>query len=174
MKILIAGDLVPTESNKEKFAEEDFIDYLDEEFKDKWLNSDYRMFNLECPLGKNLNPIDKSGPNLLADEKCIYGIKSLQPNLVFLSNNHVLDYGIEGLNNTEKILKQYDIEYTGILENNQKEYMPYYIKDNDIKVGIYNVCENEFSIATRTSKGANALSEIKNYKEEVIDKKENN
>lgn len=165
MEIVICGDLVPTESNKEKFEDKNFINYLDEKLKKIWMKSDYRIFNLECPLGEKLSPIDKSGPNLLANSKCINGIKSLDPSLILLSNNHILDYGENGLQNTINILLENDINYTGIVTNDREIMEPMFIEDNNVKIGIYNLCENEFSVATSTTRGANPLNEIKNYKE---------
>lgn len=172
MKILIAGDLVPTKTNLEFFKKKDFIKKLEKDFIDLWLSSDYRMFNLECPLGEKFNPIKKNGPSLIADSLAINGIKSLKPDLVFLANNHILDYGEEGLKNTEKLLKQEQINYIGIIENKNVNSKTHIIKDNNISVGFYNLCENEFSVATNTSKGANGLDEIKNYKE-IMELKKN-
>lgn len=165
MKILIAGDLVPTISNIEKFEKTEFIDELGEEFKNFWLNSDYRLFNLECPLGEGLTPISKSGPNLIAPASTIKGIKSLKPDLVCLSNNHILDYGLKGLENTLNILSEENIPTTGIIENLEDEAKAHYFEKDGIKVGIYNVCENEFSVATKTSKGANSMYGVKAYKD---------
>ena len=165
MKIIIGADLVPTESNKEKFKQEKFIDFFENQLKEKWLNSDFRIFNLECPLGENLKPISKSGPNLIADSQTIKGIKSLNPSIILLSNNHILDYGQEGLNNTINLLSQNNITYTGIINSNKDKLKELYLEKDNLKIGIYNLCENEFSVATLNSKGANPLNEIKNYKE---------
>ena len=165
MKIHIAGDLVPTSPNIENFKNDNFIDELGESFKSLWLGSDFRLFNLECPLGEELKPIDKSGPNLLAPSSTINGIKSLKPDLICLSNNHILDYGIEGLENTLEILSKEDISNIGIINNSDEVAKTYYIEKDNIKVGIYNVCENEFSVATKNSKGANPMRDLKAYKE---------
>ena len=165
MKILIAADVVPTKSNEEEFKKTNFIDNLGEEFKQMWLGADYRMFNLECPLGSSdMKPLDKCGSNLIASLDVIKGIKSLRPDLIFLSNNHILDFGQEGLESTIDILRKNEIPFMGIIENSeQTDY--FIIEKNGIKVGIYNLCENEFSIATKTTKGANSFNNIKNYKE---------
>lgn len=165
MKIIIGGDLVPTDANQKKIEEKNFIDYLGEDFKKIWLDADYRMFNLECPLTEPKNKIDKCGPNLIASPESIVGIKSLKPDLIFLSNNHILDYGIEGLDNTIGLLEKEKLNYTGIINNSLEKNQTFIIEKEDIKVGIYNVCENEFSVATKETKGANPLNEIKNYKE---------
>ncbi len=163
MKILVAGDLVPTENNKDRFARKDFINCFDKEFSNIWNKAEFRIFNLECPLGENDNKIDKNGAILQANSNTINGIKSLKPNLILLSNNHILDHGQEGLENTIRLLDENDIPYTGIIENSEKEYEVYYVEDGNIRIGIYNVCENEFSVATSSTKGANPLNEIKNY-----------
>ncbi|MBR5227164.1 MAG: CapA family protein [Clostridia bacterium] len=165
MKIIIAGDLVPTKSNEELFKDKDFFKKLDTEFQNIWNSADYRIFNLECPLGVNLTAIDKNGAKLLATSSTIEGIKSLNPNLVLLANNHILDYDIEGLDSTINLLNKYDIQYTGVIDNTKTKNDTYFIQAENKKIGIYNLCENEFSVATNNSKGANPLDEIKNYKE---------
>ncbi len=166
MLVVIGGDLVPTNNNIELF-EKNLENELDINFKKEWYNADYRIFNLECVLGKKekLKPILKAGPNLIADENAIEGIKSLNPNLVLLSNNHILDYGQEGLENTMNLLSKNNILCTGIINNNhEKEKIVYFEKDK-IKVGFYNLCENEFTIATSKNRGANPFINAKNYKE---------
>ncbi len=165
MKILIAGDLVPTKKNEERFESACLIDEFKEDFLNIWKKSDFRIFNLECALGESINKIDKNGPNLQASSKTIKGIKSLDPSLILLSNNHILDYRIEGLENTITLLEQHNIPYTGIIENSKQENKTYYIKKDGVKVGIYNLCENEFSLATSSSKGANSFYGVKNYLE---------
>lgn len=165
MKIIIAGDLVPTQTNIDKFTNSNLLEKMDTKFQKVWCKADFRMFNLECPLGKDMKAMDKSGPNLIAPTETIYGIKSLKPNLIFLSNNHIKDYGEEGIDNTIRLLKENNINYTGIVNNSKENAKAYYIEKDDIKVGIYNLCENEFSVATIDSKGGNPLNEIKNYKE---------
>ena len=165
MKVLIGGDVVPTETNIERFSSSNFIDKFDSEFKNIWQNADYRLFNLECPLG-NINtfkPIKKSGPNLIADANCINGIKSLNPNLICLANNHILDYGKEGLDFTQKLLDENSIEHIGIINNIQEEMAAQYFFCDNVKIGIYNLCETEFSNATSNSSGANPYKEIETF-----------
>ncbi len=165
MEILIGADLVPTKSNEDVFCKKNFIGYLGEDFKNIWLKADYRMFNLETPLGNlDYKPIDKNGPNLLANSETINGIKSLNPDLVFLANNHILDYGEDALANTIKLLENNKIDYTGIVDNINKRLIPKIIEKDGIKIGIYNVCETEFSAPTEKNCGANIIKEVESYK----------
>lgn len=167
MKIIIGGDVVPTKSNYTDFSSSDFFNKLDEKFIIKWKNADIRIFNLECPLGEcsTLKAIEKSGPNLISPSDCILGLKSLDPNLICLANNHILDYGINGLNNTINLLKKYKIQYTGIIENiDSKLDVKYFYKDN-VKVGVYNMCETEFCNANDFSLGANPYKDYETIKD---------
>ena len=117
MEIIIASDLAPTEINSKMFQNDDIINKMDKNLKKEWFNADFRILNLETVLGKvqDLKPIKKSGPNVIADSKCIYGIKKLEPNLVLLANNHILDFGKKGLESTIKELEKNSIDYTGII-----------------------------------------------------------
>ena len=167
MEIVIASDLALTKVNSNIFQSDDIIKKIDKNFKQEWFEADFRILNLETVLGerKDLEPIEKAGPNIISDSKCIYGIKKLEPDLVLLSNNHILDFGEKGLNNTIKELEHYNINYTGIINSIEEEYKGYIFEKENIKVGIYNVCENEFSVATPKSRGANPLIESKVYLE---------
>lgn len=82
MELIIAGDLVPTDSNRELFINGELEKLLGSELLSIWEKVDYRIFNLEAPLFDMDSPIYKWGPNLKAPEKSIEGIKKLNPNLV--------------------------------------------------------------------------------------------
>lgn len=53
----------------------------------------YEDFNLEVPLTDKEEPIPKCGPNLVTHIITINGIKALNPSLIALANNHILDQG---------------------------------------------------------------------------------
>lgn len=164
MKILIAGDLVPTQKNEQKFKT-DLIDKMSCNFKTKWFDSDIRIFNLECPITTSTKSIEKNGPSLSCSPDCIRGIKSLKPSLLLLSNNHIFDYGIDGINSTINILNNNSIPFTGIIKNKDFFNNGYIFDDGKVKVGIYNVCDKEFSCATADQIGTSYLSIKKNYLE---------
>ena len=113
MDIIIAGDLVSTKSNIELFNNADLKTLLGEELLSVWNSSDIRIFNLEVPLSDTEDPIDKWGPHLIAPIATIKGIKALRPSLVTLTNNHILDQGVQGLKSTEKVLQDHDIPFIG-------------------------------------------------------------
>lgn len=175
MKIIIGGDLVPTKNNEKIFSSGKLVNSLDKKITNIWFDSDYRVFNLECVLGEEneLKPISKNGPNLIAPSSVIKGIIELKPSLLCLANNHIMDFGNKGLDSTLNILKVNHMNYTGIINNIKEEILSPIFEEDSLRVGLYNLCENEFSVATRNNRGANCwhlnknLNEIKSLKEKV-------
>lgn len=166
LELIIGGDFVPTKSNEDIMKNENFIQNLDENFRKPWLKADFRIFNLECALcGDKKTLLKKNGPHVIGNQETIKGIKSLNPSLICLANNHILDGGINGLNTTINLLNDYDIKYTGIIRNETDKLKDCILEKNNLKIGVYNVCENEFSTAVCSGIGANGLNEVKNCKE---------
>ena len=123
-------------------------------------NADYRIFNLEVPLTDKEKPLEKSGPNLIAPTYTIKGIKKINPSLLCLANNHILDHSEDGLESTISLLKDNNIAYIGAGKNVFEASKSYVIEHNGKKVGIYNCAEHEFTIATETTPGANPFDPL--------------
>jgi len=160
MDILIAGDLVPTYSNIELFNNSEMNALLGTELLSLWNSVDIRMFNLEVPLTDDEAPIDKCGPNLIAPKSTVNGIKALNPSLITLANNHILDQGQSGMKSTKDTLNKHDIPFIGIGNNLLDASQPYIIQKNGLNIGIYACAEHEFSIATEISSGANPFDPL--------------
>ena len=160
MKLVIGGDLVPTQSNLNLFSKGDINTLLGRELLSLWNSADIRIFNLEVPLVDKEDPINKSGPNLIAPTRTVNGIKALNPTVLTLANNHILDQGEQGLSSTSKILSEYEIPYVGIGKNLDEASKPYIIEENGVRIGIYACAENEFTIATNSTAGANPFDPL--------------
>lgn len=155
MRIIIGADLVPTNSNFEYFEKGDIDLLLGEELIDILTSADYRVFNLETPLTDILSPIDKNGPNLSAPVNTVKGMKEMGINLFTLSNNHIMDQGIQGFFSTVNALEKHQIDYVGAGKNLVEAEKPYIFEKDGIKVGFYCCAEHEFSIASESTPGAN-------------------
>lgn len=162
MRIIIGADLVPTKSNFDLFINADIKNLISEELFEIWKSSEIRIFNLEVPLVNKLSPIKKFGPNLAAPCNTINGIKALEPTLLTLANNHILDHGISGLQSTLSLLNEKKISYTGISENIERSSEGFVIYGK-YKVGVYACTETEFSVATEDQPGANPFDMIKSF-----------
>lgn len=173
MSLLIAGDIVPKENNIQLFENEDIEKILGYELNKIWKKADYKIFNLEAPITKCDNRIKKCGPNLKIEPRVIKGIKKLNPTVVLLANNHIMDYGEKGLKDTIDILNENNINYVGVGNKKQKLKKSYIIQHEDKKIAIYNCCETEFSIATSELPGANSCDLFSLYDDITNLKKEN-
>ena len=170
MKILIAGDLVPTKSNEQLFIEGKIEVLLGKELMETWSGADYRIVNLEAPYIEKEYPIEKNGPNLIVSPECINGIRKMKVNLACLANNHILDQGMEGLASTISLLNEAKIDYLGTYNNKPS----YNVSEN---IAVYACCENEFSVNYNLELCANGwdekrcldeIKELKNKNEKVI------
>lgn len=155
MEIIIGGDLVPTESNKDLFENANLQELMGEKLLAIWQNADVRIFNLETPLTDVESPIKKAGPNLIAATRTANGINALKPSLVSLANNHIMDHGKNGLESTENILNSFEIPYVGVGANLKEASKSFIIEVEGKKIGVYACAEHEFSIATEKEPGAN-------------------
>lgn len=160
MILLIAGDLVPTKSNIELFNNSNVKSLIGDALFSLLDSTDVRIFNLEVPITDEESPMDKCGPNLIASTTTINGIKALNPSLIALANNHILDQGVQGLKSTKNILSKNNIPFVGIGKNSSEASKPYIIKKNGLKIGVYACAEHEFSIATVKTSGANLFDPL--------------
>jgi gamma-polyglutamate biosynthesis protein CapA len=92
--------------------------------------ADMVVINLEDPLTNSNNNLKTVVP-VKADPKDVQVLKNDNINVVCLANNHIMDYGESGLNDTLNTLKSYNITTVGAGENLQQASKPaYFIVDN--------------------------------------------
>lgn len=154
MKLLIGSDLVPVQQNEHLFAAGD-VDALFGGVVNLVKNADRLIVNLECALTDSDGAIKKFGPNLKATPKAVNALVKLGVTDVALSNNHVFDFGIKGLEDTMAALDGAGLPYMGIGENDTASRAIYTLNCDGKAVGIINVCEHEYSYALPNRIGAN-------------------
>ena len=119
VNILFAGDICfaeLTDKNQKKLDEKCFGD-----IHGHIRNADISIANLECPLTNSINKQKKIGPNLKAFPSCA---KVLKPfDIISLANNHMMDFGEEGLGDTIKYLEKNNLKITGV--NRSVKYANY-------------------------------------------------
>lgn len=154
------GDLVPTSANEQFFCDGKIEQIIDQSIAFELRQCDFKIYNLETSLCRDREPILKCGPNLKADPKTINGISKLQPTVLALANNHILDYGEKGLEDTMSLLQENGIPFFGAGVNAKEAKKPYIIEKDGIKVGLYNCAEHEFTIAKEQQGGANPFDPL--------------
>ncbi|MBQ9744554.1 MAG: CapA family protein [Clostridia bacterium] len=153
MKIAIGGDLCVMEDCYSLFANGDSRAAFGN-VGDILSRSDYSIINLECAITESDNAIKKFGPNLKAPFGTGLTLKNAGVTHTALSNNHIFDFGTEGITDTLRELEKNGIVHTGFGENREDARRDLIITDGKIKVAVIAVCEHEYSYALDNRMGA--------------------
>ena len=160
MTIIVGGDLAPTQTNYSFFGEGNLNALIDGRLLSMINSVDYRIFNLEVPLTDTEKTITKDGPNLIAPSSSVNGIRSLNPVIFGMANNHIMDHDEQGLLKTIEQLSNNQISYVGAGKDLAEAVKPFIIEKDGVKVGIYACAEYEFSIAGEKRAGANPFDPL--------------
>lgn len=125
--------------------------------------NDISITNLESPLTNSVSTATKTGPAIKASTKTAEAIKYAGFNMVTLANNHIMDYGAEGLKETLKTLQISEIETVGAGMNFSEASKPMLKTINNNRIAFINIAENEWSTTVGSDPGANPLDPIANY-----------
>lgn len=162
VNIFITGDFAPTyrvldliQSGEYQLMYNDILPVI--------RKADIAITNLEVPLIEAGTPIKKTGPNLKAPIKSVEALRFAGFNMVTLANNHIMDFGWEGLRSTMEICKMHDIKYIGAGKDLSEAQAIRYIEFNDSVIAFVNITENEWSTTQGDEPGANPLNEIRQY-----------
>ena len=140
------------------FAGDFFYDYdiVMEDVKEigRWVQSNEgtMVLNFEGSLGSS-HAIPKRGPNLHMHNSAIDVMKMLCVKVACLANNHMMDFGSEGLECTVSALDRCQILHVGAGNDLENALKPVIFTVNNKRFGILNfgwdieetVCANEFS-----------------------------
>lgn len=160
MDIIIGADLVPTPSNINRFLKADKNAIVSSDISELLASADYRIFNCEIPLTSADIPIEKFGPNLKAPPECIHGFIALGSDFLTLANNHIMDFGIDGLRETVERIKRAGIAFSGAGNNAEEARQLFTTEIAGKTVGVYCCVEHEFSVASQSTPGANAFNPL--------------
>ncbi|MCB9411284.1 MAG: CapA family protein [Actinobacteria bacterium] len=134
MKIAVSGDLFSPSAGRLTFSQE---------LLDLWATCDSSFVNLEGPIESAGAPVRKTGPNIFQDPLVVERIASAGLS-VTLANNHIMDFGIDGLSTTLAALDARGIKRTGAYTS-REERVDLELEDSDgDAVVIVNRCEAEW------------------------------
>lgn len=159
MKMLILGDLVPTDVTDSLFDAMD-IETLFTDTVSIFEGNDVGIANLECTLTDSDKPIEKYGPPLKACANTAMVMKKLGVQYFGFSNNHIFDYGIQGMKDTFAAVERAGITYTGFGENYEDSRKDLVIEQNGEKIAIIAVCEHEYTYALDDRMGSRPFDEF--------------
>lgn len=155
--IVAVGDIMLGGTAEEVLLKEDY-DYPFKHVKPLLSNADIVIGNLEGPLTSICNSnmqLDKEYTFRSPAKKVAPALKNAGFNLLNLANNHILDYGAEGMYDTSKALSDHDIKSVGVGENITQARTGTIMHTANGKVGFlsYSLTFPESFWATDTSPG---------------------
>ena len=159
MKLLLCGDICPTPKNEALYAGGD-IAALYGDTVTLFEGNDLNFVNLECALTDQNTPIQKIGPNLKSGTTTAATLKALGVHVCGLSNNHVFDFGIEGVTDMQKALADQGLLTTGFGKNYDDARRNFVFEKNGERLTLIAVCEHEYSYATENGMGSRPFDEF--------------
>jgi poly-gamma-glutamate synthesis protein (capsule biosynthesis protein) len=104
---------------------------------------DLRVVNLEGPLAVAGDPIPKDGPNFRLAPECGEALRAVSFDLACLANNHVMDFGSDGLAETLATLDGYGVRGVGAGLTREDAMAPAHFDLGTVRVAVVNFCEGE-------------------------------
>lgn len=161
LKVLFAGDFAPCRD-----FENVVLENKDAVFKDALTlikDADISFVNLECPLTISQTAIHKIGPALKAHPKTVEAIKYFS--VAGLANNHIFDYGEEGLKDTLKACRSVGVATVGAGMNLDEAQQVFILEAKGVKLAIIAIAEHEFNQSEAGGAGSAPIDLIDNYKQ---------
>lgn len=124
--------------------------------------SDMALINLETPLCRKATPIIKTGPNFMSAPEVALGLESANLKYAALANNHIMDQGLTGLQETLISLDRYGILHHGAGSTHEDACRPLQMELRGQKVALLNFTEGEFSRCRGNGPGAARLDPFEN------------
>ena len=152
-KIIIVGDLFPTNNNVPYFEQGEINSLFGEEIVQLFASADLAVCNLEGALSDHAEKCTKTGPVKAASTSAIEAYKKLGIDLCLLANNHVTDGGNRGVLETMKILDSSAIRHIGAGRNKDSIERSFVQVVGGKKIGLYNVSETMYNKPTNEVAG---------------------
>jgi poly-gamma-glutamate capsule biosynthesis protein CapA/YwtB (metallophosphatase superfamily) len=157
IKIGFTGDFCPWQRIESALIEENNWKDLFKDVKSFFDQNDLNIIELESPLTTIGKKLVKTGPHLKADPQTVEIIDYLNCKLVATANNHFLDYGEEGLRNTYKALKDYNIDWMGSGFNLKEASRPIVKEIGNFSFCFINIAESEWTTTFGSEPGCNPI-----------------
>lgn len=136
LSICFTGDVLLDRGVREQI-EKKGISYIFEDVAPLFKSSDATIINLECPVTKRVSPINKKYI-FRGDPEWLTALQESGITHAALANNHSMDQGRSGLEDTYKHLTEAGIISVGYGKNTKEANKPVFISKNGIDVAIFN------------------------------------
>lgn len=138
-------------------------DFMFGDTEDIIKNADISVLNLEAPLTRRKKKIIKEGPHLKISPPIAGIIRQAGFSAACLANNHLRDYGFEGIRDTISFLKKEGISIFGVRNNDGPKSGLLVLTKQGWRIGFLGIAENEFGCPDCDELGAWPMNPLENY-----------
>lgn len=159
MQVLILGDICPTDVTAPLFKGGD-TDTLFGNTLSLFEGKDFAVANVECALTDYETSVKKYGPPLKGPVETLDVLKKIGVDCCNFSNNHIFDFGIQGMKDTFRRLEELNLSYTGFGDDYEDSRKNFVFEKDGQKIAIVAVCEHEYSYALEDRMGSRPFDEF--------------
>lgn len=166
IKIFACGDIVNKINNN---------DFIDNNLKQIISECDLSICNFEAPIESKGASIPKAGPHIFQSKDTIKYLKDVGFDLLILANNHIYDYGQEGLKTTIEEIEKNQLLHTGAGMTKELAYEPLIIEVKNLKIGVIAASEDQFGCLSDPLQKGSGYAWINSYliDQRIINLKQN-
>ena len=154
MSILILGDICPSWGNKDVFQKGNAAEIFGD-VSAELQGASFTVANLEAPVSEHGSKIVKSGVCLCCAPKDLEVLRAAPIKALSLANNHILDYGEQGLKDTLIAASNAKIAVFGAEKDAKTAAEPFFFEAEGKHIGMLSFAEEEFNCAGSNAPGAN-------------------
>jgi poly-gamma-glutamate synthesis protein (capsule biosynthesis protein) len=158
MKITAVGDIALTRTVESRYEARGAA-VIESGLRSRLAASELLIANIECPLTDNAKSAWEHFATIKASRKTADLLSDIGVKVGSLANNHISDYGSEGLRDTVAALEKRKIRWLGAGRNHEEALCPLVFRHNGVRVGMIAAAQPEVSAAGAHHGGAAVLSE---------------
>jgi len=111
-----------------------------DKIKNDIIQFDFVFANLETPISTRGIPVKNRTYIFETNPAIAKSLKEINLDIASISNNHLMDFGIEGMTDTFKYLKKWNIQYTGAGNTLKEARVPAVLKYGDTDIYFLSYC----------------------------------
>ena len=149
MTIGFVGDICLGNDFNEKYSP---VNAMDDSLLEEMVNVDIMVANSEVVFSDRGEETKWKLFHMRSRPENISYLQQMGIDLLTLANNHVYDYGLEGLEDTLKTIDEAGIKRTGAGKNYQEASKPAVFNVNGLKIAFISGCSSEFPLQKPTAR----------------------
>ena len=161
--IIICGDFCPTRDNEILLSENQVADIVGEELASLLFSSSFNIVNVETSFVTIETPKKKRGQINSSNPASAVFLKRANFSLCCLSNNHSIDNGEVGANNTLNVLETLGLKHIGMGKSKEEAAKSFKTVISGKKISVLNIADNEFNSFEKNAIGCNVFDSFETF-----------